>query len=130
MAGAFAASAAYQVIVFEYTAANHLPPYKDWHKTLLVATSFTASAIALWHAGVLLGAGRNKDAVVLLVSASPAFVLLSYLAQSQAALQKGYAQDWRREVVHGYSGLCLVIMAVTLLWCVPHFVYAKVKAIA
>lgn len=130
LAGAFAASAVYQVIVYEYTAGDRVPPYNDWHRFLLLGATVTATVIAIYHAGQLLMTGRNKDAVVVLVSASPAFILLSYLAQTQMALQQGYAKDWRREVVHAYSGLCLAIMFVTVVWCVPHLVYTKLKATA
>ena len=129
MAASFSASVAYQYIVFEYTAGNRIPPYGDWHRPLLLGVSIAASALALWHAGTMLGAGHNEDAIVSLIAASPAFILLSYVAQTQQAAQKGYSLDWRRQVVHTYSGICLLLMAFTIISSVAYFVYGKLKGL-
>lgn len=125
MAGTFAASAAYQWIVFDYTTPSHPPVYGDWHRPLLLGATIAASVLAFWHAGSLLSAGKNEDAVVCLIAASPAFILLSYVAQSQNAAQKGYVNDFRRETVHIYSGLCLLIMAISVMWSVGYFTFHK-----
>ncbi len=129
MAASFSCSVAYQYIVFEYTAGDRTPPYGDWHRPLLLGVSVAASALAIWHAGTMLSAGRNEDAVISLIAASPAFILLSYVAQTAQAAQKGYSQDWRREVVHVYSGICLLLMAFTMASSAGYFVYGKLKGL-
>ena len=126
MASAFAASAIYQYIVYEYTASDAKPAHDDWHKPLLLGTSIAGVALALWHAGTLLSARKNGDAIVTLVCAAPAFVLLSYLVQQNNMPGVVTTGDWRAKMVHFYSGFCLIIMAVSLGSGVLSFVRSKI----
>lgn len=123
VAAVFFASAVYQYIVFEYTATDNPKPYDDWHRYAILVVSGVTSAFAayrLYHIFVKAPySGQLQEVITMMLCAAPSLILFSYEIQKQSAIQNAAIYDWRRDFSHLYSGLSLILMAVSAILAVP-----------
>ena len=125
MAACSLALVAYQYIVFEYTRGDRPPPPGgEWQKYLIVAVSGFGVAGAFVHLSTLASNPDWRQVAGGVIAALPACLLLAYAlhSNSDAAANKA---DWRRQFLHVYVGLTLLLMAVSALASVPYLIAAK-----
>ena len=119
----FFASAVYQYIVYEYTATDTPKPYDDWHRYAILAVSGVVSAFAVYRLFQIFVkapyTGQLQEIITLLLCAAPSLILFSYETQKQSAIQNAAIYDWRRDFSHVYSGLSLILMAISAIMAVP-----------
>ena len=121
IAAACLASATFQVIVFDYTKANAIHKFCDWHRSLILLVSGLSLALGALEAFKYLKASLPYEALHGVLLMAPALVLFTYVLHSQWAPNKPIAQ-FSREFSHLYSGLTLVLMIVAGALAVPALV--------
>lgn len=121
VAAAALASATFQVIVFDYTKANAVHTFSDWHRLLILIVSGLGLALGALETFRYLKASMPYEAMHGILLMAPALILFTYVLHSQWSPNKRIA-EFSREFSHLYSGLTLVLMIVAGLLAVPALV--------